>query len=795
MIERLALTNFRSHEASEILLYPGLNIFLGEVGSGKTTILEAISFAFFGKYAGNVSQSELIRRGAEKFEISLIFSTTSGRYKVDRTIYREKTQKATFWIFDGTDWNLAVTGATAISKSIEGLLDVDPTTFLAAIYASQGAIKEMLETQPGKRRERLDKLLGIDMYEKMWGSLGEVRNNVLNELTRAQETASGFSVLKEQMTDLKMRMNKKEDELAKLIEKSKELWKNLQTEEQQLKIFEDLRQRLSHLEIQVDGKNNEIRNALSALRSYREKIQQASEAEKVFEENKQFVQIAEDLEKEKRRIERALQKKESLEKLLQRDSLDLQETVKRSNKLKEQLEKLRILEESLEPLKDEKEVLPRLKEDRDNLEKKLDVAKTRTTKTFGEIENQRTKVERVANLGECPTCLQVVPADHKDRIKRETNEAITNLKSNYAVLEDARKRIATQLGNLKRQIERASLADRKYSETSVQIKMLEDCREELDDVTTKLAEIQTRIKENNETIVEMDVNNVILTEVNTKLTDASSHASKAQEAKIQMAVKKDFELMLSQEEDNLEALEKQKHEYQSRTDEFLGEYSPSQHANLENEVRRLRENLAKTLEGRERLKKSIDEDTSHVDLLEGPIEQKRKAWEQTEQLKTERDVLEILRKSLREVVQPAMRKNNVLRVSEAFLAFYQELSNDNVDYASLDEDGNVEIIRNGEPSSVNSLSGGETTCAALSLRLAICSSLTKNQLLLLDEPTIHLDELYRAKLKYFLGTHVFEQLIVVTHDDTFDSLPAHVFRVAKKKGRTNVSPLLFQGDA
>ena len=135
----------------------------------------------------------------------------------------------------------------------------------------------------------------------------------------------------------------------------------------------------------------------------------------------------------------------------------------------------------------------------------------------------------------------------------------------------------------------------------------------------------------------------------------------------------------------------------------------------------------------------------------------------------------------------------MLTVSEAFRDFYQELSNDSIDYAVLDEEGNIDITRNGEPSPVNSLSGGETTCAALAFRLAICSGLTKNQLLLLDEPTVHLDEEYRAKLRDFLGSHIFEQLIVVTHDNTFDSLPAKIFRVEKMRGKSIVSPLQVGG--
>ena len=41
MIDRLILTDFKSHKNSDIEFNKGLNIFLGEVGAGKTSIFEA----------------------------------------------------------------------------------------------------------------------------------------------------------------------------------------------------------------------------------------------------------------------------------------------------------------------------------------------------------------------------------------------------------------------------------------------------------------------------------------------------------------------------------------------------------------------------------------------------------------------------------------------------------------------------------------------------------------------------------------------------------------------------------
>jgi len=286
-----------------------------------------------------------------------------------------------------------------------------------------------------------------------------------------------------------------------------------------------------------------------------------------------------------------------------------------------------------------------------------------------------------------------------------------------------------------------------------------------------------------------------LAAVSEKLQNAALKAELAKEAEKQMAAKKDLEAMFLQEERKLEELKLQLVGLQSSEKDISNEYSLEEHRKTENNVRILQKDQAKTNEGIKRLKNSMEEEKSQIKQAEKQLEEKKKAWEQVETLKMENNILEVLRKSLREVVQPVMRKNNVLNVSRAFHTFYQELSDDNVDYAAIDEEGNVDVTRNGEPSPVNSLSGGETTCAALALRLAICSSLTKNQLLLLDEPTIHLDELYRAKLRDFLSSHNFEQLIVVTHDSTFDTLPAHIFKVEKRRGRSLVSPPYSGGDA
>lgn len=793
MIERLVLRNFKSHEASDIAFNPGLNIFLGEVGAGKTSIFEAVSFALFGRYAGNTTQRGLIRRGAETAEVSLTFTTLSGRYRIDRMIYPEKTQQAKMLLFDGGEWQLVVEGATAVSKSVEDFLNVDTSTFLAAIYASQGEIKEMLETRPGRRRERLDKLLGIDVYENIWTNLGHVRTIVLTELTHAQDGASGVEVLERQLDDLKTRIKGSTQELGELRKSLTRIDETLMPTEHRLEEFDDRRQRLVTVRTQVESKFTEIAKSIQTLNSLRERREKTEEAERVFERNREFVECEKRLEVEKRRVETALQQKRSLMLLLQRDDTSLKQSLERQKRLAIQLHDLKILEGEIETLEGERATLPTLRAEQASFDERFDGLKGRLVKAFSEIERQRRQVERITELGECPTCLQIVPEAHKERIKQETGDVITTLTADYASLEEARDQVQGHLEAVKEKVGKAEKADRQYVETATKVKMLLSRREEMGEVEARIEEIKTNAAETQRQIDAIKESEETLTAIDEKLKEVAPKADRAREAEILSAVKRDLEAMLVEEEQNSETLKGQLHKLETSMKILDETYDEEEHQDMGNQVRTLRESRAKAAEGIARLDKTLEEDNRQVKSVEKILVEKREAKIKVEQLKVENYVIDLLRQSFRDVVQPVMRKNSVRRVSDAFQSFYQELSNDSIDYAAIDEDGNIDITRNGEPSPVNSLSGGETTCAALALRLAVCSSLTRNQLLLLDEPTIHLDEVYRAKLKEFLGSHFFEQLIVVTHDNTFDALPAKIFLVEKQRGRSVISPLQMGG--
>ena len=63
-VTRLSLRNFRSYEAEEVRLGPGLTVVTGPNGAGKTNLLEAIYFACTGRSCRTGNEREVVRFGA-----------------------------------------------------------------------------------------------------------------------------------------------------------------------------------------------------------------------------------------------------------------------------------------------------------------------------------------------------------------------------------------------------------------------------------------------------------------------------------------------------------------------------------------------------------------------------------------------------------------------------------------------------------------------------------------------------------------------------------------------------------
>lgn len=69
---KLKLTNFKSHQNTTIQFDKGISVIVGENGAGKSTILEAISFALFKQHTAK-KIDDLVRNNANVMSVELEF--------------------------------------------------------------------------------------------------------------------------------------------------------------------------------------------------------------------------------------------------------------------------------------------------------------------------------------------------------------------------------------------------------------------------------------------------------------------------------------------------------------------------------------------------------------------------------------------------------------------------------------------------------------------------------------------------------------------------------------------------
>ena len=103
----------------------------------------------------------------------------------------------------------------------------------------------------------------------------------------------------------------------------------------------------------------------------------------------------------------------------------------------------------------------------------------------------------------------------------------------------------------------------------------------------------------------------------------------------------------------------------------------------------------------------------------------------------------------------------------------------------LDEDYDVTIYGPRGESSLDMISGGEKIAVALALRLGITQVLSGGSLemIMLDEPTIHLDAYRRQELIDLLKRmSIIPQMIIVTHDVDLEDAADNIMKMEKEEG-------------
>jgi exonuclease SbcC len=169
----LAVEGFTSFRSAQRIDFSPLDLFAitGPTGAGKSSILDAMTFALYGLTMRTGKQaSELVSQGATELKVLLRFTVRGSEYRITRTWrYRPSAPESKVLLerLDGDEWNTLETKGAAAQKVIESTVGMDFDTFTRVILLPQGKFDEFLKGDAPKRRELLRQLAGLEIYERM----------------------------------------------------------------------------------------------------------------------------------------------------------------------------------------------------------------------------------------------------------------------------------------------------------------------------------------------------------------------------------------------------------------------------------------------------------------------------------------------------------------------------------------------------------------------------------------------------------------------------------------------------
>ena len=171
---RLELYNFLAYRQPDPIVFDGIHLacLTGANGAGKSSLLDAITWALWGK-ARVRSDDDLIHQGQSEMYVQLDFLQGDALYRVVRRRQKGKTARQgrsvlDLFILDREENQFRPLTAPSIpetNKLISDLLRLDYDTFVHSAFLQQGRADAFTTKTPAQRKEILGEILGLEQWK------------------------------------------------------------------------------------------------------------------------------------------------------------------------------------------------------------------------------------------------------------------------------------------------------------------------------------------------------------------------------------------------------------------------------------------------------------------------------------------------------------------------------------------------------------------------------------------------------------------------------------------------------
>jgi len=508
IIKRILLENIRSYEKEEVNFPEGSTLLSGDIGVGKTSILLAIEFAFFGLQPGQRGNS-LLKNGAEQGKVIMEFEVDNQEIIIERTLKRGKTVTQNYCsiTIDGEQKELSV---TELKSSVLDLLNY-PAEFSKkqnllykfTVYTPQEEMKQIILQDPETRINTLRHVFGIDKYKRIIENANIVLSKIREEkrikqvLTQNIETYKENLILKEEeletkrytLVSVEKELFNKQEERKKSEEEKEEMQKKIEEKN-------SLQQEISKTNLMVTNKKESIAN-----------------------NNKTINQLQESIEELKK--------------------LDFKES--RIDELKKEIEDLR-------------------KEKEKSNEKAIEFSSQINAFDYKNKENKAIK-EKLSSIEVCPTCLQDVNHSYKENVMKKmedntekNNQEIGKLNHENITLQNKIKDIDNKIYEKEKELSELNVMKIKYESISEKQNYIDNLNKNNETIQKDIEMLEKHLETLKNSILEMQKYDNLFEIANKKYREALN-SEKSTEIKV-AELKKEIEFFVRDIENLKEEIKK-----------------------------------------------------------------------------------------------------------------------------------------------------------------------------------------------------------------------------------------------
>jgi len=590
----------------------------GENGAGKSSLLDAITWALFGQ--ARKKDDAIINAFSSAAEVVLTFTYEGATYRIQRTLPRGKTTILEFQILyqgDGDEhrnqWRTLSERTTRDTQArIEQTLHLDYDTFVNASFFLQGKADQFTQQKASDRKRILASILGLDAWEEyknrtaerrkivereldsVDGRIGEINEELKEEDQRKQHLADMESRLEGLRTSRKIQESALEairlaaasyDERRKLIERLQAQIQrneaNLQTLNKQLEDRDAERRSFSDLLSRAGDVETSFKE-WQAARELLEKWEATAVENREYEKKRQ--PYLDEINSEKARLEQehSLLQEQSEAVLLQRDEI---------TSLKKEME---TVDEQLDLV--EKKIAQR-----DGLKSRLDSNRERSAALKAEsdalkiqMDEHKARIDQISKIetADCPLCGQPLSASHRKSTLKQLNHEGKEMgdrwrfnKSEVEQLQGEIKQLESELSKLAGVDKERLAASASRSRLAERIAALEKISTEWDATGAKrLKEVNKLVEKDNFSPVARKALTGIDKEFKKLGYDTSAHEAARQAELSGRAAEQDFRLLekakaaLTPQEREISSLQQQITGLQTETGQIKKEYEEAQQA-------------------------------------------------------------------------------------------------------------------------------------------------------------------------------------------------------------------------